>query len=230
MLGDDILALTVSASFISRRELEEAKEIARLFMAQHEIIEADESDIENFTGNPPDRCYYCKTYLFSNIKELARSKGFEIVMDASNADDAGDYRPGMRALAELGIRSPLKEAGLTKAEIRELSRARGYANWDKPAAACLASRIPYGVEITKEKLMQVEKAEEFLESLGFEVCRVRHHGDIARIEVAPRKVEYVVEPKQRRKIVERLKALGFRYITVDAEGYRTGSLNESLDI
>lgn len=230
VLGDDLLAVTASAAFFNERELEEAKAIAILFGVDHEITEVDLFDIENFTDNPPDRCYYCKKHLFSKIMEIAGGRGFDIVCDASNVDDAGDYRPGLKALVELGIISPLREAGLKKKEIRILSMERGYPNWNKPAAACCASRIPYNEEITVEKLVRVQKAESFMAGMGFKACRVRSHGDVARIEVPSDRIGLLVEPGLRGKIVDRLKLFGFRYITIDIEGYRMGSLNESLDI
>jgi uncharacterized protein len=230
VLGDDIIAVTVSAPFMSSRELQEAKEIAGRFNVRQEIAEVDMDDIDGFVDNPPDRCYHCKKYLFTKMKEIASKTGFETIIDATNADDIDDYRPGMKALAELGIISPLREAGLTKEEIRGLSKERRYSNWSKPSSACLASRIPYGDRITRDKLEKIEKAEAFLASMDFRMCRVRVHGDIARIEVAPGGIEYLAQELNRRKVVEHLKALGFRYITLDLTGYRTGSLNESLDI
>lgn len=230
VLGDYLVAVTVTAPFISKREVEEAKAFAESRGIRHEIVDVDMDAIDHFTVNPPDRCYHCKKAIFAAIAGAAGKFGIDIVMDASNMEDALDYRPGMKALEELGVISPLREAGLTKQEIRELSRERGYPNWDKPASACLASRIPYGEEITAGKLRRVEEAEAFLAAEGFAVCRVRSHGDLARIEVAPEMIGPLMEASSRARIAGRLKELGFRYVTVDIEGYRTGSLNESLDL
>jgi uncharacterized protein len=209
-------------------EKKEAREIANMIGARHRIVEVDENDIEGFTDNPPDRCYICKTFLFSQVLAIAESEGITCAMDASNADDIGDYRPGLRALRELKIRSPLMEAGLTKEEIRGLSKNRDLPGWGKPAMACLATRVPYGHKITKEKLRQIDEAEEFLRSLGYGNCRVRHHGNLARIEVSPKRLEQLMQPGQRRQVTEHLRSLGFQYITVDMEGYRMGSLNEAI--
>jgi len=228
MLGDDVVAVTVVSPFMPGHEKGEASEIARLLGARHEIVEVDESDIEGFADNPPDRCYICKRFLFSQVVGIAKDKGISCVMDASNADDTGDYRPGLRALRELGIRSPLMEAGLTKDEIRRLSKRRGLPGWDKPAMACLATRIPYGERITKDNLRRVDEAEQYLRSLGYINCRVRSHGDLARIEVAPERIEKLLRPGQRGQVTEHLKDLGFRYVTVDLRGYRTGSMNEAI--
>ncbi len=230
VLGDDLLAVTVSAAFMFRQEIDEAKATAGRFNVDHEVVKINFSDIDRFVENPPDRCYYCKKHLFSKIAMIAGERGFSTVCDASNSDDEKDYRPGMKALEELGIFSPLREAGLTKDDIRAFSKEMGYETWNKPAMACCATRIPYYDEITRDKLDRIEKSEKFLGSIGFEINRVRCHGDLARIEVAPEKVEFLLEPELRRKVVERLKEFGFRYITVDIEGYRMGSLNESLDM
>jgi len=228
VLGENVLAVTVVSSFMPGHEKKEASEIARLIGARHEIVAIDENDIEGFTDNPADRCYICKKFIFSQVLAIAEAAGVACVMDASNVDDTGDYRPGLKALKELGIRSPLMEVGLTKDEIRELSKARNLPGWSKPAMACLATRIPYGEKITKEKLRQIDKAEEFLRSLGYSNCRVRHHGKLARIEVLPKRIEQLMKPGQRRQVTEHLKGLGFKYITVDMQGYRMGSLNEAI--
>ncbi|MBN2070890.1 MAG: ATP-dependent sacrificial sulfur transferase LarE [Candidatus Krumholzibacteriota bacterium] len=230
VLGDGLLAVTATAAFIDERETGEAIEIAASLGVDHQVIDVGMSDIDRFVENPPDRCYHCKKHLFSKIIETAEERGFGVVCDASNIDDEGDYRPGMKALKELGVLSPLREAGLTKADIRALSREMGLATWNKPAMACLATRIPFGEKITPEKLSRILRAERFLVSLGFEAARVRSHGDLARIEVDREKTSLLAEPGAREKIVEHLRSLGFRYITVDIEGYRTGSLNESLDM
>jgi uncharacterized protein len=228
VLGDDVMAVTVVSSFMPIHEKKEAAEIANLVGARHEIVSIDESDIEGFADNPVDRCYICKKFIFSKVISIAEAEGAASVMDASNADDVGDFRPGMRAIKELGVHSPLLEAGLNKAEIRELSRERRLPSWGKPAMACLATRIPYGEKITKEKLRQIDEAEEFLRSLGFGNCRVRHHGTLARIEVSTKRLDQLLKPDQRRQVTEHLRGLGFKYITVDLQGYRMGSLNEEI--
>ncbi len=227
-LGDNVMAVTVVSSFMPGHEKKEASEIANLIGVRHEIVMIDENDIEGFTDNPVDRCYICKKYLFSQVLDIAEGKGIACVMDATNADDTGDYRPGLRALRELDVRSPLMEAGLTKAEIRELSKERNLSGWGKPAMACLATRIPYGEKITREKLRQIDEAEEFLRSLGYGNCRVRHHGKLARIEVSPKRIGQLMKPDQCRQVTEHLRSLGFKYITVDMQGYRMGSLNEAI--
>ncbi len=230
MMGTKLLAVTVNSPFMDDRDVKEAVETAGLIGAEHIVIEVDEGEIEGFSENPPDRCYLCKRHLFSRIKGIASKRGIGCVIDATNAGDSSDYRPGLKALDKLGILSPLKEAGLTKEDIRPILKERGFANWDKPAAACIASRIPYGEPITRTRLRQVKEAEAFLDTCGFRGCRVRHHGEVARIEVAADRIERLVEPELRRRVVERFREIGFRYITVDLEGYRTGSLNESLDM
>jgi uncharacterized protein len=228
VLGDDVLAVTVVSPFMPGHEKKEASETAGLMGARHEIVEVDESDIEGFADNPPDRCYICKKFLVSRVISIAKDRGISCVMDASNADDAGDYRPGIRALRELGIRSPLMEVDLTKDEIRRMSKRRGLPGWDKPAMACLATRIPYGERITKERLRRIDEAEKYMRSLGYINCRVRSHGDLARIEVSPERIEKLLRPGQRGQVTEHLRDLGFRYVTVDLRGYRTGSMNEAI--
>ncbi len=230
VLGDGLLAVTVSSDFMVKREIEEAKAFAERFNIGHVVIETALSDIDRFAGNPPDRCYHCKKHLFSKIAEAAAGRGFKTISDASNIDDVTDYRPGLKALEELGVFSPLREAGFTKEDIRSISKELGYGTWKMPAMACLATRIPYGEEITGEKLERIEAAEGFLVSAGFSINRVRCHGELARIEVAPEKVGLLLEPGLRNEVVERFKQFGFLYVTVDVEGYRVGSMNESLDM
>ncbi len=230
VLGDSLVAVTATAPFVPRREVEDARVFSSSLGVRHGIVEIDWDGIGGFAENPPDRCYHCKKAVFSRIVQAAALLGIDTVMDASNADDAADYRPGMKALEELHILSPLKEAGLTKKEIRELSRRLGYPGWDRPAAACLASRIPYGERITEAKLRRIEEAEIYLAGEGFAVCRVRSHGDLARIEVAPEMIAVLAGEPARSRAARRLRELGFRYITIDIEGYRMGSLNESLDL
>ncbi|MCG0274914.1 MAG: ATP-dependent sacrificial sulfur transferase LarE [Thermosediminibacteraceae bacterium] len=225
---ENVLAVTARSSTYPTREFEEAKKLAESLGANHEIIISEELEVPGFSDNPPERCYYCKKELFGKLLKMARERGFNYVLDGSNADDTGDFRPGMKAKDELGVLSPLKEAGLTKAEIRALSRKMGLPTWNKPSFACLASRFPYGEKITKEKLNRVEKAEDLLNSLGFVQYRVRSHGDLARIEVSPGEIERFFDKALREKVVAGLKELGFLYVSLDLAGYRTGSMNEGL--
>ena len=226
VLGKNALAVTVTSSTYPKRELKDAKQFARMIGIPHVVIQSEELDIKRFSENPPNRCYYCKKSLFRKIIQIAKNHSFDVVCDGSNADDTADYRPGEKAKRELGIRSPLLEVGLTKREIRELSKSMGLKSCDKPAFACLASRFPYGMKITKKKLGQVESAEDFLFSLGIRQCRVRYHEYIARIEVI--EVDLPVVLRNAERIIKRFKKLGFMYITLDLQGYRTGSLNEVL--
>jgi len=227
VLGKSAVAITAVSLTYPRRELEDAKRFAQSIGIPHLIILSEELDIDRFSDNPPDRCYYCKKELFRKIQQVAQEHHLSVAIDGSNADDLGDYRPGERALQELHIRSPLKEAGLTKQEIRALSKSMKLESYDKPSFACLASRFPYGVRITKERLRQVEAAEEVLFSLGIKQCRVRYHDHIARIEVGGDELPLILANTS--KIIKQFKTLGFTYITLDLEGYRTGSLNEVLD-
>jgi pyridinium-3,5-biscarboxylic acid mononucleotide sulfurtransferase len=226
-LGERAVAVTGdSASYPSfQREL--ADRLTSQFALRHEIIFTEEFDDLNYTSNPPNRCYYCKTELYTKLAQLARERGFAVICDGTNADDVGDYRPGREAAREIGVRSPLLECGLTKSEIRALSRRAGLASWDEPASACLSSRIPYGQVVTIEKVSMIDKAEMALKQIGFRQVRVRHHGDIARIEVAAEEMPCALNPEKVLQMRAALKALGFKYVTLDLEGYRTGSLNET---
>ncbi|NPV54255.1 MAG: ATP-dependent sacrificial sulfur transferase LarE [Firmicutes bacterium] len=232
VLGSEprLLAVTIYSEVHPTREIAEARDLGREFGVPHEIIKIKVLDIPGFKDNPPDRCYLCKKNLFSMLKEMAVARGLACVVDGSNSDDSGDYRPGMAALAELGIRSPLKEAGLTKHDIRVLSKGIGLTTWNKPARACLATRFPYGVEITEGKLHQVEAAEDFLRDMGKDMglrdLRVRHHGDIARIEISKDETTFFLEKAD--TVVAKLKELGYVYVTLDLEGYRMGSMNLPL--
>jgi len=226
VLGKNTLAVTISSEIHPRWESEEAEELAREIGIRHENVVADALSIPGISDNPPNRCYYCKSDILSKLKEIARERGLEHVIEGTNFDDLSDHRPGMRAVAEQGVRSPLKEAKLTKADIRALSKRLGLPTWNKPSLACLASRFPYGIRITSENLTAVDEAETFLRELGFHQLRVRHHDDIARIEVTEDDMEKLFQ--NREQIVERLKKLGYRYVTVDLQGYRTGSMNEVL--
>ncbi|NMB46213.1 MAG: ATP-dependent sacrificial sulfur transferase LarE [Firmicutes bacterium] len=226
VLGEKALAVTVRSPMYPAWEIQEAIDFTHQLGVGHLVLDIDVMQIPEFTTNPPRRCYYCKRALFQQLLEVAREQHLRYVVDGTNKDDEADYRPGMQAVRELGIRSPLWEAGLSKDEIRQASRDIGLETWDKPSYACLASRIPYGVSITPERLQLVEKAEAYIAKLGFEQLRVRYHGDLARIEVEkqdlPRLLQYAPE------IVSGLQKLGFLYVTADLEGYRTGSLNAPL--
>lgn len=229
VLGNRALAVTAESETYPAREGAEAIELAARLGARQRVIHTEELAIQHFAGNPPERCYYCKTELFEKLVTIARQEGIPAVADGSNVDDAGDYRPGMRAAAELGVRSPLREAGLTKADIRELSKELGLTTWNKPSFACLASRFPYVDQITAGKLQQVAAAETLLRGIGLTQVRVRHHGDIARIEVDPSEFELITEPGNRTRIVQALRDLGYVYVTLDLRGYQTGSMNETLE-
>lgn len=226
VLGDNVVAFTAVSSIFSQRELEEAKLFTESIGVKHKLINYDETDIDNFSKNSTDRCYYCKKELFLRIRQIADKKKLNYILDGSNADDAGDYRPGFKALKELGITSPLKDAGLTKQEIRILSKKMNLKTWDKPAFACLASRFPYGIKITKKRLNMVEKAENFIQDYGAKQFRVRHHNEIARIEVSKNDFQKIIDKSD--EIVKKFKEIGYNYVTLDIEGYRSGSLNEVL--
>jgi len=225
-LGERALAVTGVSPSIPASEVAEAQELARLIGIRHELIETQELERAGYVENSPQRCYHCKTELYERLALLARERGVAFVVDGCNLDDTGDHRPGRVAAAEHGVRSPLIEAGLTKDEIRALSRERGLPTWDKPAMACLSSRIPYGTPVTVEALERVGAAEAFLRSLGLRQLRVRHHDGVARIEVEPGDMAGLVE--HRTRIVARLKELGYQYVTLDLAGFRSGSLNEVL--
>lgn len=229
VLGDNMMAVTASSLTFPQREMNEAIEFAAKMGVRHTIIKSEELDIDGFASNPKNRCYYCKRELFSRIIDLADENGFKFVADGANADDAGDYRPGMTAARELGVRSPLLEAGLCKRDIRELSREMGLPTWNKPSFACLSSRVPYGEQITPEKLRMIDQAEQFLLDIGIRQVRVRHHGDIARIEVGRDEREKLFDTELMDRISRKLKEIGFKYVSLDLEGYRTGSMNEVLN-
>lgn len=224
---DRVKAVTAVLNSLPFRELERAKKITSLLKAPHIELPIAELDIPGFRENTPERCYYCKKELLTRMIRVAEEHGLKVVVEGSNADDRKDFRPGMRAVAELGVRSPLQEAGLTKNEIRELSRAYQLPTWDSPSLACLASRFPYGVRITKEGLARVAAGEEFLSKLGIRQFRLRDHGSVARLEVGLEQATGIIF-ENRQKIVDYLKQLGYQYICLDLEGYRTGSMNEML--
>ncbi|MCD8125689.1 MAG: ATP-dependent sacrificial sulfur transferase LarE [Lachnospiraceae bacterium] len=227
-LGERVTAVTARSSFFPERESREAEVFCRERGIRQIFLDYDELAVEGIRENPPDRCYLCKKHLFGQIQKIAAAEGRAFVAEGSNVDDTGDYRPGLRAVAELGIRSPLREAGLTKAEIRQLSQNRGLPTWEKPSFACLASRFAYGETITREGLARVEAAEDALLQRGFRQMRVRVHGNLARIEVLPEDFSRLAAEETRREVTAELKALGFAYVTLDMSGYRTGSMNEVL--
>jgi uncharacterized protein len=229
VLGDDVLAVTVVSETTPRRERATAIRLARDLGVEHRVLQVNELEDPAFVSNPPDKCYICKKARFGRLLETAAECGFRHVADGENADDVADYRPGSRAARELGVRSPLREAGLTKAEVRRLSHRLELPNWDRPASACLASRIPYHQPITAEKLQQIDEGEEFLRSLGLtEQVRVRHEGRSARIEVEEAALPDFLETSVRRRLMEKFRGLGFSHVALDLEGYRTGSLNRGI--
>jgi uncharacterized protein len=226
-LGDRALAVTADSPSYPERHRQLAIRIAREFGLRHEIIHTGELERPEYRANPANRCYYCKQELYTHLSALAAARG-AVVVDGNNADDRGDYRPGRQAAREFGVRSPLDEVDLAKDEIRELSRQAGLPTWDEPASACLSSRIPYHSEVTDEKLRTIERAEQALRALGFRVFRVRHHDQLARIEIARDEMARALEPEISSAIVRELKACGYRYVSLDLQGYRTGSLNEGI--
>jgi len=228
VMPDRVLAVTALSATYPQEEHKKACEMARRLGVRHLSISTDELSDPNFASNPVRRCYFCKKALFTRLREISAREDLACVIDASNLDDCSDYRPGREAAEELGVRSPLVEARLTKADIRALSREMGLPTWDQPSMACLASRFPYGEQITPEKLHRVEQAERMLRELGLGQVRVRSHGRLARIEVDEARVQELAMPGVRQEVLRKLKSLGFVYVTVDLEGYRTGSLNEVL--
>lgn len=220
-----VLAITASSAIHPRRAIENARRIAALTTCEHRVVKTDELDDARFRENPLDRCYHCKRGLFVRLKEVAAREGLRAVIEGSTVDDLSDFRPGERALRELAVLSPLRQAGLTKADVRDLARSIGLPNWDDPAAACLASRFPYGTEITREALLMVERLEDVLHEIGFRQARARYHGDLVRIEVDPETIASATSPAARDRIVQAARREGFRFVTLDLMGYRTGSLN-----
>jgi uncharacterized protein len=226
-LGERATAITADSPSYPERHRQMAVQIAGQFGLRHEIIHTSELERPEYRANPANRCYYCKHELYTHLSRIAADRG-AVVVDGNNADDRGDYRPGRQAAREFGVRSPLDEVDLRKDEIRELARRAGLPTWDEPASACLSSRIPYHSEVTDEKLRTIEQAEEVLRELGFRVLRVRHHDELARIELGREELTRALDPEMSATIVRRLKAVGYRYVTIDLQGYRTGSLNEGL--
>lgn len=228
MLGDNALAVTARSETYPLREFEEAKNLARLIGGRHEVIISEELDVPGFADNPANRCFLCKSELLSKATDIAKKHDIKRVFDGNNADDAGDFRPGRMAARKLGVRSPLEEAGLTKDDIRTLSRMLNLPTWNKPAFACLSSRFPYHTKITRPALRQVEGAESILWDLGMRQFRVRHHDTIARIELGEKEMSMFWQHDLRQEVVSRFKSLGYKYVTLDLQGYRTGSMNEAL--
>ncbi len=228
VLGAGALAVTGDSPSYPEHHRQLALAAVERFGFAHEFVRTGEMQRPEYRANDADRCYHCKHELFTRLTTLAAERGFRAVVDGSNADDRGDYRPGRRAAREFGVRSPLDEMDLTKAEIRELARREGLPTWDEPSSACLSSRIPYRREVTGEKLHAIEAAESALRALGFRVCRVRHHDEVARIEIGADELARALEPEMRPRIVEAVKAAGFRHVTLDLEGYRTGSFNAAM--
>lgn len=228
VLGDRAVAVTALSESYAKSEFEDSKKVAGQIGARQILIETQELERLGYKENSPERCFFCKDELFTKLEPLAQREGLRYVVYGEIADDQADHRPGARAAKQHHVRAPLADAGLTKLEIRRLSRELGLPTWDKPSMACLSSRIPYGTEVTPDKLAMVEKAEEVLRSLGLRQYRVRHHDAVARIEVDPRDFEELVRSPLREMVVDRIKAVGYRYVALDLQGYRTGSLNEGL--
>jgi uncharacterized protein len=227
-LGDQVTAVIVNSPTLPRRELHESRELAQELQISLIEINSQEMELPQFTANTPQRCYFCKDHRYQELVGYAQENNYQQILDGSNADDLRDFRPGQKAAEEHNVRSPLQEVGLTKLEIRKLARDLGLPNWDKPSSACLASRIPYGTPVTLERLKQIESAEEYLRSLGFNEFRVRHHEDIARIEVAPEDFKKIL--KHRSQITQSLEKIGYDYITLDIKGFQSGSMNKGLTI
>ncbi len=228
VLGPRALAVTSRSPSLAPSELEEARNLARLRGFSHLVIETDEIDDPNYVANSPRRCYFCKSELYTKLVPIAKERGLAWIANGTNLDDLGDFRPGLDAAHEHNVRSPLVEAKLSKADIRELSKARGLPTWDKPAMACLSSRLPYGTPVTVEVLDRIARAEAFLRSLGLRQLRVRHHGDLARIELDPQGMTLLSGDSVRSKVVAQFKAFGYTYVTLDLAGFRSGSMNETL--
>ncbi|KAA3662919.1 MAG: ATP-dependent sacrificial sulfur transferase LarE [Calditrichaeota bacterium] len=230
VLGDDVLAVIGASATLPQREMDEAIDLAKHIGVNYRIVETNETDDLKFKSNPSDRCYFCKTELYSKLQDIAQSEGFACVLDGTNADDLGDYRPGLRANKEQRVVSPLKEAGFTKDDIRSAAKQLGLPNWDKPAMPCLSSRFPYGQPIELKALTQVEKAEMYLRDLGFRNCRVRHYDKTAKIEVPVDDLAQLIANENRERITGRFREIGYIYVTVDLDGFASGNMNKVLKV
>lgn len=230
VLGKQALCVTAISASVPSLQLQDTIEIVKQFGLNHQIIDSGEMENPEYLQNNPNRCYFCKSDLFSRLQNLAKQNSYAAVLDGTNYDDLGDYRPGRRAAGEFTVHSPLLEAKMTKLDIRILSRQEGLPTWDKPALPCLASRIPYGNAITPEKLSVVDRGENILRGFGFRIFRVRHHGEMVRLEIAPQELPKALNLTMAEIMVKEFKALGFKYVTLDLEGYRSGALNEVLPI
>ena len=228
VLGAKALAVTSASPSVAPSELRDAATLSKRLGLNHRILVSNEVHRSDYQANDPNRCFFCKDELYTHLTRLASEEGFACVINGANTDDLGDYRPGLNAADRYGVRRPLVEAGLSKAEIRTLSKEMGLPTWDKPAQACLSSRIPYGTPVTVEALKSIADAEEFLHGLGFRQLRVRHHGTVARIEVEPEDFPALIEHTTRERIAEKLRSFGYSYVTLDLQGFRSGSLNEVL--
>ena len=228
VLGDKALSVTANSPSLAPSELEDAIALATDQEIHYEIIETKETEREDYQANNPDRCFFCKDELYSHLIKFADQRGYTVITNGTNVDDLGDYRPGLEAAKQYGVRSPLVEADLTKQDIRDLSKEMGLPTWDKPAQACLSSRIPYGTMVTVEALTRIAKAEHFLRSKGFKQLRVRHHETVARIEIEPKDFQALLDESIRNEITEYFKSIGYSYVTMDMNGFRSGSLNEIL--
>ena len=226
--GTRFLAVTAVSETMPEKDYNHAISFAKYIGAEHLVIHTDELSNESFVSNPPDRCFFCKEELFRKLRVIAQDKNYEHLFDGTNTDDLRDYRPGLKAAALYGVRSPLAESGFSKSDIRSMSRELGLSTWDHPSSPCLSSRFPYGRRITITGLRQVEKAEEYLRELGLREVRVRNHGELARIEVNEKNINTLLEPENRRKITEALKSMGFCFVALDLEGYISGSMNRFL--
>ena len=227
-LGERAVAVTARSETFPKRELKQAQTLARLIGAHHLVIDSEELKVPDYSNNPPHRCFLCKSELFSKLKKIAVEQNIPWIFDGNNVEDAGDFRPGRAAARKFGVRSPLEEAGLNKEEIRNLSKFLELPTWNKPSLACLSSRFPYHTKITQSALQQIEKAEDFLWDLGMREFRVRHHDTLARLELGKRELSLFLKNATGDKIVQRLKSLGYTYVTLDLEGYRMGSMNKTL--
>ncbi len=228
-LGARALRVTGESASLSDYQRRETARTVEEFALHHEVIRTEETDDPRYQANAPDRCYFCKTELYGKLSPLAEERGFKFVVDGSTTDDLGDYRPGRAAASERGVRSPLIEVGMSKTEVRELSRRAGLPTWDRPASPCLSSRIAYGTPVTLERLRTVDSGEEILRSLGFREFRVRHHDQLVRIEVAPEELDRALRREVVDELAQKFRALGFRYVTLDLHGYRTGAMNEAIE-